>query len=271
MAVGAVLLAGWLSLAGAVRGGDAPFPGKKSQWRTFDRYDLTIAGRPAWVIAPKETAPGKPWIWRALFFDAFPQADAALVGKGFHLFFVNTSDMYGSPASMAEWDACYQEMTEKYGFPKKVALEALSRGGLVTINWAAAHPERVACIYADAAVFDWKSWPAGKGKSKGDAGSWKTLMNAYKFKSEAEALAYDKIPVDNLKPLADAKIPIFCVCGGADEVVPYEENTAIVKERYEKLGGSIQVIVKPKCGHHPHSLEDPAPIVEFVMQHCGGK
>jgi hypothetical protein len=26
------------------------------------------------------------------------------------------------------------------------------------------------------------------------------------------------------------------------------------------------VIVKPHCGHHPHSLEDPSEIVEFIRR-----
>jgi hypothetical protein len=46
------------------------------------------------------------------------------------------------------------------------------------------------------------------------------------------------------------------------------ENTLLVRQRYEKLGGEIKVITKPGVGHHPHSLNDPAPIVEFVRQHA---
>jgi lysophospholipase L1-like esterase len=33
------------------------------------------------------------------------------------------------------------------------------------------------------------------------------------------------------------------------------------------LGGSICVISKPGVGHHPHSLKDPAVIVEFILKH----
>jgi alpha-beta hydrolase superfamily lysophospholipase len=72
--------------------------------------------------------------------------------------------------------------------------------------------------------------------------------------------------VDNLAPLAKAKISILSVCGDADKVVPIEENTRLVEQRYKALGGHIEVIVKPGCDHHPHSLKDPAPIVEFVQK-----
>jgi pimeloyl-ACP methyl ester carboxylesterase len=73
--------------------------------------------------------------------------------------------------------------------------------------------------------------------------------------------------VDNLKPLAGAKIPILSVCGDADDVVPLEENTALVEKRYRQLGREIKTISKPGVGHHPHSLVDPSPIVDFILSH----
>ena len=79
-------------------------------------------------------------------------------------------------------------------------------------------------------------------------------------------MAYKKNPIDNLAPLAKAKIPLLHVVGAADPVVPVEENTAIIEKRYKELGGEITVISKPGVGHHPHSLKDPAPIVEFVLK-----
>jgi alpha-beta hydrolase superfamily lysophospholipase len=66
-----------------------------------------------------------------------------------------------------------------------------------------------------------------------------------------------------------AHIPVLSICGGADTTVPLAENTAVVEDRYKKLGGPITLIVKPELGHHPHSLKDPTRIVEFVMRHAG--
>ena len=88
---------------------------------------------------------------------------------------------------------------------------------------------------------------------------------------DAEALAYDKNPIDNLAPLAKAKVPLLHVYGDADEVVPWDENTGIIAERYPKLGGEIQLIAKPGVGHHPHGLDDPTPIVEFIVKHSTAK
>ena len=88
--------------------------------------------------------------------------------------------------------------------------------------------------------------------------------------SEEEALAYRLNPIDNLEPLAKAKIPLLHICGEADDVVPIEENTRLLERRYRELGGPITVIAKPGVGHHPHSLADPAPIVAFVLAHTMG-
>ena len=76
------------------------------------------------------------------------------------------------------------------------------------------------------------------------------------------------IPLNNLKAIAEAKIPIIAVAGDADDVVPIDENILILEKRYRELGGSIQVIVKPGVGHHPHSLTDPTPVVTFLLQHA---
>ena len=66
----------------------APFPGAKSQWEGFDRYDFQVDGKAAIVVVPKVPLAGKPWLWRGEFFGAFANADAALVAKGFYLVYL---------------------------------------------------------------------------------------------------------------------------------------------------------------------------------------
>lgn len=251
----------------------APFPGTKSQWEGFDRYDFRVSGELAIVVVPKTPLPGRPWAWRGEFFGAFANTDTALLTNGFYLAFLGMPDLFGSPQAVKSWDDFYGELTGKYGFAKKVALIGLSRGGLYCYNWAIANPDKVACIYADAPVCDFKSWPGGKpkglGKGAGSSAEWDKMLKAYGFKSDAEALAYRGNPVDNLKPLADKKVPLLHVYGEADPVVPWDENTGVVAERYRMLGGSITLMPKPGVGHHPHGFADPAPIVEFIMKHAG--
>jgi len=248
--------------------GNAPFPGIKTAWHGFDRYQFEIDGRNCYVVTPKTSAEGKPWIWRARFFGHEPAADIALLARGLHVVYMDVANLFGSSRAVAHWNAFYKYLTKEHGFAKKVALEGMSRGGLIIYNWAAANPDKVACLYGDAPVCDFKSWPGGKGKGRGSPKAWSDCLKAYGL-TEAEALAYRHNPVDNLKPLAAAGIPILHVAGDADQVVPLEENTRVVQQRYRQLGGQITVIVKKGVGHHPHALKDPTAIVEFVLKHTG--
>ncbi|APZ92417.1 alpha/beta hydrolase family protein [Fuerstiella marisgermanici] len=245
---------------------EPPFAGKKGQFQGFDRYDFVHDGTQCIVVVPKNAAPGKPWIWRARFFGHEPQADKALLEKGFHVVYAEVGGLFGSPKAVAIWDEFYRFLTEEHGFANKVALEGMSRGGLIIYNWAAKNPDKVSCIYADAPVCDFKSWPGGKGKGKGSPGDWQRCLKAYGL-SEEQALSWRRNPIDNLKPLAKADVPLLHVVGAADVVVPVEENTAIIEQRYKELGGKITVISKAGVGHHPHSLKDPSPIVDFVVVH----
>jgi pimeloyl-ACP methyl ester carboxylesterase/lysophospholipase L1-like esterase len=249
-----------------------PFRGGKSTWQGFDRYDVLSRGRPAIVVVPKKALPGKPWAWRGEFFGAFANADEELVRRGFHLVYLSVPDRFGNPEAVRHWNDFYRELTTVHGFAKKAVLIGLSRGGLYCYNWAIANPDKVACIYADAAVCDFKSWPGGKrkqlGKGDGSEAEWQNLLRAYGFASDQEAIAYRGNPVDQLAALAAARVPLLHVYGDADTVVPWDENTGVLAERYRKLGGSITLIGKPGVGHHPHGLADPAPIVAFVLQHA---
>jgi pimeloyl-ACP methyl ester carboxylesterase len=70
---------------------------------------------------------------------------------------------------------------------------------------------------------------------------------------------YVKIPV-----LAQHDIPLLHVVGTEDFVL---RNTLAVEKIYHQLGGSITVIMKEGVAHHPHSLEDPTPIADWIEQH----
>ncbi len=243
------------------------FPGEESDFHSYARYNFPCDGRNCIVVVPAKAAPGNPWIWRTEFFGHEPQADIALLSKGFHVVYIDLQDMYGAPVAMRHMDAFYAYLTRTGGLASKTILEGFSRGGLFAFNWAAKHPNNVACIYADAPVCDFKSWPGGKGAGAGSPADWEKCLKVYGMTGE-QALKSKCNPVDNLKPLARAKIPLLHVVGDADDVVPVSENTAIVEKRYKELGGYIEVIHKEGVNHHPHSLTDPAPIVDFILNHA---
>lgn len=251
----------------ALTGKEAPacntqqaFPGKKSEWEGYDRYDFICNGRRAIVVTPKKIAQGRPWIWRPAFFGAFPSVDKALLEKGFHVAFYDLTHLYGSPRAMELGSVFYEVMKGYYQLSPKVTLEGFSRGGLCALNWAAKNTDKVACIYVDAPVCDVFSWPGRKNKEL-----WNGVLKEWNTDDEGMN-NFKGNPIDNLAPLAKAGIPIMGVCGDSDKTVPYEENMKIVAERYRALGGNVEIILKPGCDHHPHSLEKPEPVVDFIVR-----
>lgn len=243
-----------------------------AEWNGYEQLNFTVDGRGALLVVPKKPAPGKYWIWRTEFFGVDPQADIALLGEGVYVAYVGVGGLFGAPVALDAMDKFYDHVTKTYGLNAKTVPEGFSRGGLYALNWAIRHPDRVACIYLDAPVCDFKSWPGGGGRTRMSGRDWRDCLNAYGMTDE-QARAYKGNPIDNLAPLAKAKIPIFVVCGDMhDWVVAIEGNSLLLESRYKELGGDVTLIRKPKAGHRPHSLEDPTPIVNFVLKHTtGGK
>ncbi len=235
-------------------------------WFGYKMFELTFQGRAGKVVVPQNVAEGLPWIWRARFWGHEPQTDLALLKLGFHVCYIDSAPMLGSPDSVALWQNYYLFLTNKLGLAKKANLEGMSRGGLYVTNWAVRYPEQVASIYIDNPVLDFKSWPGGFGKASQTVSEWQNVLKYYKY-TEQEALASKVNPVDNAEFLAKKKVPILILCADADTAVPWEENTKIFKERYEKIGGPLKVIMKKGYDHHPHSLPDPKPIVDFILEH----
>lgn len=239
-------------------------PYTKTDWNGWKRLDFDCEGHPGSLILPHTPLqPGNRWIWRAEFLGAFDSVDRDLLNKGWCLAYYQISDMYGCPQAVAWMEAFRRLVVAEWNLCEKTVLEGFSRGGLYACNYALAHPDSVSCLYLDAAVLDIRSWPGGYGASPRAPREWEDCKRWYGL-TEATAPAFDGNPVDHAGDLCRAGIPIVLVAGLADHAVPYEHNGKLLADAYERLGGKISVILKENCDHHPHSLEDPAPISSFI-------
>ena len=240
----------------------------KSLWHGFEKESFSIEGRNAYVVKPVHSLPGNPWVWRAYFPDWHYEMDSILISRGFHIAFIDCSDMYGSPAAMQIWESFYRYLVNHYSFAKKSVLEGVSRGGLYIYAWAKRNPEKVSCIYAEAPVLDIKSWPGGKGNGAGSPEDWKKCLSSYSF-TEEEALNFNDNPIDSIEALAAYKIPIVHVVCASDSVVPVAENTSIFAAKYRKLGGIIMVDSMNNnislMGHH-FNIDHPEHYADFIIQ-----
>lgn len=243
-------------------------PGSRSAWiEHFDKHDFEVDGTPVTVVCPEKARDGMPWAWKGEFLNAFPDTELSLLREGFHIAYLRYPDRFGCPAAVEKWNRFYDVLTGEFDFSRKPALIGLSRGALYCYQWAIANPSKVACIYGDAPVCDMRSWPGGKGQGTGSPADWEKVLEIFGFASELDAMRSGINPVDNLAPLALNNVPILHVYGDSDDVVPWLENTGVVAHRYRKLGGTVELIGKPGCGHHPHGLADCSPIIQFIIKH----
>ena len=240
-----------------------------SSFYGYSCADFTFKNRNCKIVSPKTVTDGQPWVWRARFWGHEPQTDIALLERGFHIVYMDVAEMYGNEESVKLWNQFYDYM-QNVGMSKKVVLEGMSRGGIYAYNWALQNPNKVAAVYADAPVLDMKSWPGGLGKGPGSKDDWNIFKNDFNL-TEEQAKIFKNSPLDNAELIAKGGYPMLHVVGDADEVVPVDENTNPFEVRIKSAGGNITVIHKKGIGHHPHSLANPTPIVDFILKSTGYK
>jgi hypothetical protein len=235
-----------------------------SSFNGYECADFVFMNRACKIVKPRITARGMPWIWRARFWGHEPQTDIALLDRGFHVVYCDVAELYGNRQAISIWTAFYEYLQTR-GLAAKAVMEGMSRGGVYIYNWAAINPGKIACVYADAPVLDLRSWPGGKGKGPGSAKDWEIFKQDYNI-TEEEASRFEDNPLNKTKQIVEGKYPLLHVVGDADDLVPVDENTTPFQQKIIALKGNMQVIHKPGIGHHPHSLPDPTPIVDFILK-----
>lgn len=231
--------------------------------RTAETFE--IEGNKAFLYAAPKPAEGKPWVWyaptlrslafgeRRQYFERFLQAGISIAG-------CDLGEVRGSPASTAKFTQFYDEMVKRGWSPKPILL-GQSRGGMMTLAWAFRHPDKVRAWVGIYPVCNLASWPLKNSKAQ-------TLADFALPEAELVARLKEFNPVDNLRSLLANKVPMFVVHGDSDVVVPYDDNTRLLKERYEAGGGAITVKVIPGEGHKVGpSFFECRELVEFVLKH----
>lgn len=222
-----------------------------------------VAGRTAFVIYPqlKTTNAPIPWVWYAptlpglpgpeerWMFERFTNAGIAIAG-------IDVGESFGSPDGRALYSAFYKELTARRGLASKAVMLGRSRGGLMTLSWAADNADKVAGFAGIYPVCNIASYP-GVASASG----------AYHFKAaEFSEKLKEHNPIDRLAALAKAGVPFFAIHGDVDKVVPLEANSGEVKKRYEALGGKMQLIIPPGQGHNMWSgFFQCQELVDFVL------
>lgn len=223
-----------------------------------------VAGHMAFVYAAPKPADGKPWVWyaptlkgvslaqRKLYFESILRAGISIAGY-------DLGEVRGAPGSTAKFTRFYDEMVNRGWSPKPILL-GQSRGGLMMLAWATRNPEKLRAIVGIYPVFNLASWPLKSSKSS-------TLADYGLSEAELVARLGEFNPIDHLDGLITNRVPFFVVHGDSDVVVPYQDNTELLKERYEAAGGTIAVKVIPGEGHKvTPSFFECQELVDFVLK-----
>ena len=219
------------------------------------KHEFVFNGYNATVLLP-DNFNGK-WIWKTEFFYAFDQAEQALFDKGYARVYYQISNMYGSDRAVRLMHKFHLSIIKEFGFTEKPHLFGFSRGGLYAFNYALYYPEYVDKIYLDAPVLNLKSWP------RENSAEHTQMINEYML-SEDTFKTYKFSSVDRLGEFSSGGHKILLIAGLKDTTVPYAENGKIMADYYEKNGLPLTLITKPDCDHHPHSLDNVLPIIDFI-------
>jgi pimeloyl-ACP methyl ester carboxylesterase len=222
-----------------------------------------VDGRPAFLLMPTASAnlSVTPWVWYAPTFPQHPDPSHVwmfrqFLEKGIAIAGVDVGESYGSPRGRAIYSALWTALRRDHGLAERACLMPQSRGGLMLYNWAAENPQRVACIAGIYTVCDLRSYP-GLPNACGAYGMDAATLSAHLAEHN---------PVDRLRPLAEAGVPILHVHGDSDTVVPIEKNSGEIARRYTALGGMMRLVVVPGKGHQvaPEFFESRE-LVDFVI------
>lgn len=223
----------------------------------METFEFEFEGCAATVVRPDH--PNGKWIWKTEFFRAFDQAEEALLGLGYTRVYYCVSNRYGSFPAVRQMHRFHLHLLEKFDLEKKAALFGFSRGGLYAFNYALFYPEYVDRVYLDAPVMDMRSWPY-------EGSTEKVEMLAEYGLDEATFARFHDHPIQKLPEFFALGIPLLVVAGLVDDVVPYAENAGIAEKYCKEHGIDATFIVKPDCNHHPHSLTDVTPIIDFMQK-----
>lgn len=238
-------------------------------WNGYQMERFTFEDKEAMVIIPNEgTSIGRLAI-KTEYWDAFPATEVALVEKGFHLCYIKNETRFALDDDVDRKARFVCHVAEKFGLQRRVVPVGMSCGGLWAIKFAARHPELIACLYLDAPVLNYMSWPCGFGTATRGVADRQVdeAIHAHGMQSISELINYREMPLDKIPQLIASKIPVVLVAGDSDCVVPYHENGLYLQKAYETAGMELEVYIKPGCDHHPHGLEDVTPVVDFIMKH----
>lgn len=232
-------------------------------WNGFEAEKFVYNERDAIIVYPNGKTNGKILL-KTEYLDAFPVFDIEMLKRGYYLINIDHCTRWGSEEETHIMAEFVRYCAKKLNASLRCIVEGLSCGGLQGARLVQKYPELVGVLYLDAPVMNIISL-AGLGAAQIGDKFWPDIASTYGL-TKSTIVNFRDSPMDDMSAFIKNDIPIIMVYGTADTVVVYEENGKLLEGYYNEKGGTLKVIAKPGCDHHPHGLPDPAPIIDFVEQ-----
>lgn len=231
-------------------------------WNEFSGVEFDFMGQTSKVIKPN-CEPNGMWVFKTEYFEAFPDTQIEFLNRGWHLVFNKNDNRWAEDYDLERKVRLAEFVSEKFGLDERFVPIGMSCGGLYAVKLAALIPHKISAIYLDAPVMNLLSCPFGLG-NKTNVNVTGEEYTSFTGRTRIEMLSYREHPIDKMPILLENDIPIVLVAGDSDDVVPYEENGALLEKFYKQNGGRIYVHLKAGCNHHPHGLENCSIVVDEI-------
>ncbi len=230
-------------------------------WNGFKKIEFEFEGMQAILVFPDKDNQKNICMLKTEYFGAFPSFEIEMLSRGYHLAYLANKTRWCLDEDLHRKHRFIKFLAKEYTISQRVIPVGMSCGGMIAIKFAALYPQHISAMFIDAPVVNLLSCPAGLGKAGGNMFAEFEKATGMTL---ADLISYRNHPLDNIDKLIDHQIPVFAVCGDSDDVVPYEENGALLYEKYKDTKAPYKFVIVPGRGHHPHGLEDNSEIIEFI-------
>jgi pimeloyl-ACP methyl ester carboxylesterase len=236
-------------------------------WHGFKSEAFEFEGYEAIIVFPKTHDEKKNWALKTEYWDAFPEEEIELLNRGFHVAWVDNVTRFATVEDCDRKARFVKFLSETYGLRDKCVPVGMSCGGAHAVNFAGYHPECVACIFIDAPVLNFCSYP-GKLKNDHTERVWaREFVVAYAGVTRADLLCFEPHPLNRIDTLLENKIHVIMSYGTDDAVVPYHENGQLMEEKYTDAPELLVLIARDGEGHHPHGIpNEPQNITNYILE-----
>lgn len=239
-----------------------------TKWNGFECRDFEFEGRTATIVFPEKADEKKNWSLKTEYKDAFPETEIDLLKKGFHVAFLKNKTRFATKEDCDAKARFADYLSSEYGLRDKCVLVGMSCGGAHAVNFAGFYPEKVLCMFIDAPVLNFLSFPGKIGHKMSEEVWENEFVKAYPGITRARLLNFDNHPLGKIDILKKHRIPIIMVYGSEDQTVYYDENGKLLELEYADSPELLKVLVRDVQGHHPHGfIYQPERITEFLIKH----